>query len=44
MPRYENIHEYESDLNGKGLRIAVVMSRFNQDVCEGLLSACTAEL
>ncbi|PKO55063.1 MAG: 6,7-dimethyl-8-ribityllumazine synthase, partial [Betaproteobacteria bacterium HGW-Betaproteobacteria-19] len=33
-----------SDLNGKGLRIAVVMSRFNQDVCEGLLSACTAEL
>jgi 6,7-dimethyl-8-ribityllumazine synthase len=44
MPRYENIHEYENDLNGKGLRIAVVMSRFNQDVCEGLLSACTAEL
>lgn len=44
MSRYENIHEYEIDLNGKGLRIGVVMSRFNQDVCEGLLSACTAEL
>ena len=44
MSRYENIHEYDIDLNGKGLRIGVVMSRFNQDVCEGLLSACTAEL
>lgn len=44
MSRYENIHEYDIDLNGKGLRVGVVMSRFNQDVCEGLLSACTAEL
>lgn len=44
MSRFENIHEYDIDLNGKGLRVAVVMSRFNQDVCEGLLSACTATL
>lgn len=44
MARFENIPEYESDLNGRGLRIGVVMSRFNQDVCEGLLSACTSEL
>jgi 6,7-dimethyl-8-ribityllumazine synthase len=44
MPRYDNITEFETDLNGRGLRIGIVMSRFNQDVCEGLLSACTAEL
>lgn len=44
MSRYENIQEYDIDLDGKGLRVGVVMSRFNQDVCEGLLSACTAEL
>ncbi len=44
MPRFQNIPEFESDLNGKGLSIGVVMSRFNVDVCEGLLSACTTEL
>lgn len=44
MPRYDNITEYDVDLNGRGLRIGVVMSRFNQDVCDGLLSACTDEL
>jgi len=44
MPRFERIHEYESDLGGAGLSVGVVMSRFNQDICEGLLSACLAEL
>lgn len=44
MPRFENITEISPDLNGKGLRIGLVMARFNQDVCEGLLSACTTEL
>lgn len=44
MPRYENITEFDIDLTGRGLRIGIVMSRFNQDVCEGLLSACVAEL
>jgi 6,7-dimethyl-8-ribityllumazine synthase len=44
MARYEKIYEFESNLNGKGLRVGVVMSRFNLDVCEGLLSACTAGL
>ncbi|MFZ2853336.1 MAG: 6,7-dimethyl-8-ribityllumazine synthase [Rhodocyclaceae bacterium] len=44
MPRFDNIHEYEPQLNGSGLSVGVVMSRFNQDVCEGLLSACTGEL
>ena len=44
MAQYENIREYDASLNGYGLAIAVVMSRFNQDIGEGLLSACTSEL
>ena len=44
MARYENIHEYESVLAGSGLAVGIVMSRFNRDIGEGLLSACTAEL
>lgn len=44
MARYENIFEYESDLAGSGMTIGIVMARFNQDIGEGLLSACTAEL
>jgi 6,7-dimethyl-8-ribityllumazine synthase len=44
MARYDNIFEHEKDLDGKGLRVGIVMSRFNIDVCEGLLGACTATL
>ena len=44
MGRYDNILELERDLNGEDLRIGIVMSRFNIDVGEGLLGACTAEL
>lgn len=44
MSRFEHITEYDIDLTGLGLRVGIVMSRFNQDVCEGLLSACVAEL
>ncbi len=44
MARFENIREIDPNLNGTGLRVGVVMARFNIDVCEGLLSACTAEL
>ncbi len=44
MARYTNIPELESDLNGTGLRIGIVMSRFNIDVSEGLLGGCAAEL
>ena len=44
MARYDKIFEFESNLSGKGLRIGIVMSRFNLDVCDGLLSACTAGL
>ncbi|MDR3428369.1 MULTISPECIES: 6,7-dimethyl-8-ribityllumazine synthase [Silvimonas] len=32
------------NLNGEGLRIALVMARFNTPVCEGLRDACLSEL
>jgi 6,7-dimethyl-8-ribityllumazine synthase len=44
VPRYDNIFEYPENLAGAGLRVGIAMARFNLDVCEGLLSACTAEL
>ena len=44
MARYNDIEELEPDLNGAGLRIGIVMARFNQDAGEGLLSSCTAAL
>jgi 6,7-dimethyl-8-ribityllumazine synthase len=34
----------EKDLNGKGLRIGIVMSRFNMEISEGLLAACKEAL
>jgi 6,7-dimethyl-8-ribityllumazine synthase len=36
--------EIEKNLNGTGLRIGIVQSRFNTPVCEGLLAACRAQL
>jgi 6,7-dimethyl-8-ribityllumazine synthase len=44
MARYDNILELETELGGTGLRVGIVMSRFNLDISEGLLGACTAEL
>lgn len=44
MSYYDNILEIDSNLDGSGLCIGIVMSRFNLDVSEGLLGACTAEL
>lgn len=44
MARYDDILELETRLDGRGLRVGVVMSRFNIDVAEGLLGACTEEL
>ena len=44
MPHFDNIRELETDVSGLGLRIGIVMSRFNEDVCEGLLDACRDEL
>lgn len=36
--------EIEKNLDGKGMRIGIVQSRFNTEVCEGLLGACRAQL
>lgn len=44
MANDDEIFEYQSDLEGAGLRIGIVVGRFNQDIGDGLLSACTAEL
>lgn len=44
MAYYDNILELTPEHDGRGLRVAIVMSRFNVDVGEGLLGACTQEL
>ena len=36
--------EIEKNLNGAGLHIGIAQSRFNSEVCEGLLGACRAQL
>jgi len=36
--------EIEQNLNGSGLRIGIVQSRFNNEVCEEMLGACRAQL
>lgn len=38
------MNEIEQNLDGKGMHIGVVLSRFNSDIGDGLLSACKAEL
>lgn len=38
------MREIEKNLNGKGMQVGVVLSRFNSNIGEGLLSACKAEL
>jgi len=38
------MNEIEQNLKGSGLRIGIVQSRFNKEVCEGLLGACRAQL
>ena len=43
MPQ-TSIKEFDPTLNGEGMKIGIVMSRFNKDICEGLLSACEIEL
>ncbi len=44
MSRFDNVFEYDNNLSGAGLKVGIVMSRFNLPVCEGLLSACVSEL
>ena len=39
-----NVEKLEPDLKGAGLRIGIVVSRFNPEVGEALLAACSAAL
>jgi len=39
-----DVEKLEPDLRGAGLRIGIVVSRFNAEVGEALLAACTAAL
>jgi 6,7-dimethyl-8-ribityllumazine synthase len=36
--------EFEKNLNGSGMRIGIVQSRFNMNICESLLAACCMQL
>lgn len=38
------IGQYQPNLDGEGLRIGIVQSRFNEPVCNGLADACVEEL
>ncbi|OHX10845.1 6,7-dimethyl-8-ribityllumazine synthase [Chromobacterium sphagni] len=40
----EAIQRIEPNLSGQGLKIGIVMARFNTPVCHGLRDACLAEL
>ncbi len=39
-----NIATFKIDLQGEDLRIGIVQSRFNEEICQGLLLSCLAEL
>jgi 6,7-dimethyl-8-ribityllumazine synthase len=38
------LKKLDINLNGEGLRIGIVLSRFNSNIGDGLLAACEAEL
>ena len=42
--RQDGIDEIDPNLAGAGIRVGIVMVRFNLNIGEGLLSACTDEL
>ncbi|MGH8666786.1 MAG: 6,7-dimethyl-8-ribityllumazine synthase [Burkholderiales bacterium] len=44
MARSNGINALDPRLDGSGLRIGIAVARFNEEVGEGLLSACTAAL
>jgi 6,7-dimethyl-8-ribityllumazine synthase len=44
MAHNDDIEKLEPNLDGKGLRIGIVVGRFNRAVGEGLLAACAAAL
>ena len=44
MATYDGINELDANLDGGTLRIGIVMSRFNRDICDALLAACVHAL
>jgi 6,7-dimethyl-8-ribityllumazine synthase len=44
MTKYDEMEEIEAGAEGAGLRIGIVVARFNADIGDGLLASCTAEL
>jgi len=44
MSTYDDIEEIEGGSDGAGLRIGIVVARFNADIGDGLLASCTAAL
>jgi len=44
MTALASIPRYPERLDGTGLKVGIVMSRFNQPICEQLLTAAVAEL
>jgi 6,7-dimethyl-8-ribityllumazine synthase len=44
MATYKNTRELDTNMVGDELRIAIVMSRFNRDICDALLASCVDKL
>ncbi|MEO7727426.1 MAG: 6,7-dimethyl-8-ribityllumazine synthase [Burkholderiales bacterium] len=44
MAEYDAMDEIEAGTDGAGLRIGIVVARFNAAIGDGLLASCTAEL
>jgi len=44
MTKYDSIEEIEAGEGGAGLRIGIVVARFNAGIGDGLLASCTAVL
>jgi len=44
MAQKDDIPKLEPELRGAGLRIGIVVARFNEEVGQGLLASCTAAL
>ena len=39
-----DIEVFNAELNGEGLRVGIVQSRFNEPICTALRESCLAEL
>jgi 6,7-dimethyl-8-ribityllumazine synthase len=44
MATGKDIQKIAPSLNGSGLRVGIIVGRFNREIGEGLLAACQAEL